>query len=453
MANQALYNQIEKYNICAECLEALHVGSANGDKEEVLTHPIDDIPFIQATSLSGAFRDYYTKLYGKAAAEALFGKSEMNGVKEQKSSNIRFTDGKFIEETVKLEIRPQLKIDSQSGTSAASKIKGGNQKSGQNFEMQYIAAGAKFQFTIYIYSQKYNQEIYNRMLQCFADIQAGNLQFGGQRSNGCGYLKFESIYYKKFDLRNQEERKKWFMEYSENRTNDSKNILGKLPSANHSKAYDIYLYGKTEGDLLVKGIAVTDYGINEPDAMNIQNAQKDYIIPASSIKGAVRNRMEMIAAYKKLDHNLIDAIFGKASTNGTDGNLGVIQFRDTIIGEKERNDCADIRTRIHIDKFTGGVMNTALFKEKNTSGELEIHIEILNNEYSDQACGLLILALRDMANGQVTLGSGYSVGRGFIHVDTIMITNKQQETCTLDFNQNRVMNNENIVSNCLKSLI
>ena len=56
------YNEIIKYEVIAVCTQPLHVGSAVGDKEEVLIHPVDDIPFIQATSIAGVFRNYYEKI-------------------------------------------------------------------------------------------------------------------------------------------------------------------------------------------------------------------------------------------------------------------------------------------------------------------------------------------------------------------------------------------------------
>ncbi len=42
--------------------------------------------------------------------------------------------------------------------------------------------------------------------------------------------------------------------------------------------------GSTEGELLVKSIAVQEYGKGTPDCMNIQNAAKEYIVPGSSLQ-------------------------------------------------------------------------------------------------------------------------------------------------------------------------
>lgn len=78
-----------------------------------------------------------------------------------------------------------------------------------------------------------------------------------------------------------------------------------------------------------------------------------------------------------------------------------------------------ISHRIHIDKFTGGVIHGGLFSEKNVAGSMSIRIAIKNNksaDIADKVCGLLIMALRDLAIGAMSVGGGYSVGKGILSV-------------------------------------
>ena len=75
---KAQYNQVEKYIITAKCETPLHIGSAVGDKSEVLTHPVENVPFIQATGLAGVFRDYYQHTYKESHTEKIFGRSKKN---------------------------------------------------------------------------------------------------------------------------------------------------------------------------------------------------------------------------------------------------------------------------------------------------------------------------------------------------------------------------------------
>ena len=104
MEQRKSYDKILKYSVTAKCTEPLHIGSASGAKEEVLVHPVDDIPFIQATSIAGVFRGYYEQTYGEEKAAELFGHrrfkektSNKNTEKDSEhESKIRFTDGKFL---------------------------------------------------------------------------------------------------------------------------------------------------------------------------------------------------------------------------------------------------------------------------------------------------------------------------------------------------------------------
>lgn len=182
-------------------------------------------------------------------------------------------------------------------------------------------------------------------------------------------------------------------------------------------AYEIEVKAETENELLVKGIAVEDFGKDAPKATNIKNTKGKYIIPGSSFKGSVRNRMSMIADYMGLNGALIFDAFGKASDADESGITGNLRFRDIVV-EKEKD---APRTRIRIDKFTGGVVNGGLFSELNVSGNLDITIQIANKNHPDAVTGLLLLALRDLGCQLYALGSGQSVGKGYVNVKEITV--------------------------------
>ncbi len=443
------YSQVEKYRIDAICKEPLHIGSANGDREEVLTHPIDQVPFIQASSLAGVFRSCFCQIYGKKETERIFGYSYFSEEAEQ-SSRIRFTDGIFQTETIKIEIRPRLKLNSATGTVDAKKNKGTWQYSGQKFNMQYVAAGAEVSFIIYYFGEEKETRFCQEFLTCLSAIQNGTLQFGGQKSNGCGYLELLQVFYQHYNLKEEADRNRWMQEENEEKSNAQKLDLSALPLAKGNRAFEIQLDGQVETELLVKGLAVTGHGRDIPDSMNIQNGKKEFIIPASSLKGAIRNRIEMIQAYKQIDPKQIDILFGKAASKEEEGRMGLFCFYDTIVREEKKND--NIQMRIRIDKFTGGARRGGLFSQKNITGKVTMHIGILNGEQADQACALLIYALRDLANGEVAIGSGYGIGKGLIRADQITITNDRGEIGILDFQKGMIQDPNQILSACLQAL-
>ena len=107
------YAVITKYVVTAECTTPLHIGNAVGSKDEVLIHPVDNKPFIQASSIAGAFRAYYEK-HCENGETQLFGgiKYTDGGESDSYESRIRFEDGIFLTQTEKvhLELRPRVSI-------------------------------------------------------------------------------------------------------------------------------------------------------------------------------------------------------------------------------------------------------------------------------------------------------------------------------------------------------
>lgn len=437
------YQKIIKYLVKAVCAQPLHIGSAFGDKEEVLVHPTDDRPFIQASSISGVLRQYYEKLHDEKQTERLFGTTSFDG-----ASKVRFSDGIFSEKDLILELRPRVKINPETGTCDNSIIKGTNMQAGHKFNMEYIGAGAEFQFSFYLYDDALQDDLEDVL----AAVHQESVQFGGQKSNGCGFINLKSLKRKTFDMTKQEDRRKWADEEMLE-DHEYEDIFSHMEaSSKKAIAYEVMVEGNTEGELLVKNIAVQDYGKDAPDSMNIRNAAKDYIVPGSSLKGSFRSQMERIASYIGND-NIIDGTFGKSGNSQSAGRAGNIVFYDTIVGNREDNDCARVKSRIHIDKFTGGVMHGALFNEKNVSGMVNFHIVIYDRNAPDSTCGLLLMALRDMALGVMNVGGGFNVGKGIIDVKKIVVRDCiNRNEAVIEFKTGRITDGYGIVTKCMKAV-
>jgi CRISPR/Cas system CSM-associated protein Csm3 (group 7 of RAMP superfamily) len=442
MADRREYNSITKYALTAVCEQPMHIGSALGDAESVLVHPVDDIPFVQATSLAGVFRAASLRRNGKEDTELLFG----TGV-QQSGSAVYFSDGIFEGKKIPLELRPHVEIDRRSQSAGAVDRKGSERSAGQKFETEYIGAGAKFSFSIYLYSDE-NREKLEAVL---ADIHTGNIAFGGKKSSGCGAIHFEKIGRRIFNMTNQEDRKLWADEDS---LPDSvyQDILSELPkSADAADAYEIVVEGKTENAIMVKSIAVSEFGAEAPDAENIKNAKQEYIVPGSSIRGTIRSQMEKIAAYLHCG-SIIEESFGSQEQAGN------LWFYDAVVGTvEEQNESKNaLSHRIHIDKFTGGVMHGGKFSERNAHGHLSLKIVIRDQNQPDATCGLLLFALRDLAIQTMNLGGGYSVGKGMILVDQIRVTDwKNQKNAVLSILSepvDQIQDEQGLIAACMSAV-
>lgn len=447
MADIFRYDKIVKYKVTAECTQPLHIGSAAGDAGQVLVHPLDDIPFMQAAGIAGVFREYYARLHTKEEAEKLFG----SHLAEEacRESRIRFTDGIFCADTKNLyiELRPRVKIDPKTAACGSSTIQGSNIIAGTKFSMEYIAAGTRMDFSIYLYDadkKKNLEEVLNA-------VQQQQIQFGGQKSNGCGYLRMIQLLRREFDMKNAQDRKLWMCE-EELEDRFYENILDKLPQPSQTScAYEITAYGSTEGDLLVKSIAVSDYGKGAPDSMNMQNAKKEYIIPGSSFKGVIRSQMQQIADYLGVS-DIIERTYGITDSREQKGYNGNIRFYDTCVGNREDNDKNHVSHRIHIDKFTGGVMHGGLFTEKSAFGDVKFKICIIDKNEPDRTAGLLLLALRDLASGLTGVGGGQNVGRGFIRMDKMIIKQKGGAQAEIKFAEHQIHDEAGMIQTCLRAV-
>ncbi len=452
------FRRITKYLVTAECTQPLHIGNATGDKEEVLIHPVDDMPFIQATSIAGVLRGYYALSHSEKDVDRLFGarRSVSGDNSAGNGSRIRISDGKFCDKSPVLELRPRVSIAPETGSCEAGTIKGTEKRAGHKFNMEYIGAGARFEFAVYLYEDDRQEDLE----EILAAIHGEQVQFGGQKSNGCGYMKLVSVKKKIFDMTSAEDRRLWSAEdeIGDQEYTDILSVIESKAAADRTEAYEITVKGCTEGNLLVKSITVPDYGEDAPDCMNLRNAAGNYIVPGSSLKGAVRSQMEKIAGYLGREEIIRDT-FGYTGDLGKNGKAGNIVFHDTVVGSKTDNDRAELLShRIHIDKFTGGVMDGGLFCEKNVSGNLNICISIKNRNHPERTCGLLLLALRDLAIGVMSLGSGYNVGKGIIDVREIIVkdTGNGQEA-RIHFKKDEsecygITDENRIISQCIQAV-
>ncbi len=444
---------IDKYYLKLETDAPLHVGSAAGERSDLLVHPVTDMPFLQASGLAGVLRSASELINGGEETDRLFG-AAITGEDDTLSnagSRIRISDGEFVPETIRLESRPRVAIDPVSGSVGSSTISGSGKSSGHKFEMELIGAGAVLSFTIYLMHGEKDQDR-EALEAVLSELAAGHLQAGGQKSNGAGFLILRKLLHKRFFLSRESDRSAWYQEHKMEES-DYEDLTEKLILSDHSaKAYDIVITGKTEGALLVKAASVAEYGPGAPDAENMKNASGQYIIPGSSLKGALRSQVSLIA--KRLNKPaLVKAMFGSGGEKDRCGKRGNVISLDTVIGKDARKVFTKLQHRIHIDQFTGGVMQTGLFAERTVSGDLALHIVVDDFGDPEASVGMILLAVRDLAEGLWNLGSGFNVGRGFICVDKMLIRPLLTEGQTeLEFTDGKVVDPENRLQTYLQAV-
>ncbi|NLZ83994.1 MAG: hypothetical protein GX915_10065 [Clostridiales bacterium] len=437
---EAIYSAIERFDVIAECMGPLHIGSTSGSKDDVLIHPVSQRPFVQATGIAGALRAYYEKVFTETDAEELFGIMKEND--SENASKIKITDGIFTSDVI-MERRPHLSINPETGSCDSSEVLGTDKKSGHKYDMNYVGAGSRFIFSLYIFEK--DEQYKERIVRCLSAMNSGEIQIGAKKSSGCGELCIKEASYIYFNLVNKEDRIKWYAD-----TKPTEII--KLEANKSTYGYEIEVQAETENEMLIRSIAVAGYGDDTPDTVNIQNSKKEYIIPGSSIKGVIRNRVEMICNQLNLKEDTVAHIFGKRKDDEADGISGNAKFSDTIVGTREENDIMPIRKRIKVDKFTGGAMDGKLFSSKNIHGRLCIKISIIDDAYADRSCALILFALRDTANKMVSFGSSSSIGNGYLNVERVNVKANNNEEIIMDFVNSKLQDQNGMFARIMSTL-
>lgn len=137
-------------------------------------------------------------------------------------------------------------------------------------------------------------------------------------------------------------------------------------------------------------------------------------MPGSSVKGAVRARVQAIADLLHCSES-VDELFGRGAAQGDNGIAGRVQFTDVVLDKAKEQKIS----RIRINKFTGGVIRRGLFTEEPLKSGVTLTITAPQDDIC--GCALLVYALRDLGLGLYNLGSGGAVGRGYIKVSRIAI--------------------------------
>ena len=128
-------------------------------------------------------------------------------------------------------------------------------------------------------------------------------------------------------------------------------------------------------------------------------------------------------------------------TETGDGKKGLVLFDEVRVryNENVNSRCC---TRIRINKFTGGVIEKALINEEPVSAGAQISISMPGYAGDENATEkkrmylLMLYALRDLGLGLYNLGGGQSIGRGYVKVAAVEVSDGIRSG-TMYFDENR----------------
>lgn len=419
----AKFNYAVCYQVKATCLSPLRTGGSDG----TLLLDGDGQYFIQGSSIAGVLRSYLTREQGEDAASHLFGDARGSGT----DSLLTVSDGTF-STAPEAQHRPRLRIDRRTGTG----------EDGKFFETDGLPVGAELSFQLLLKLQvpmeqlqskevAQEQETVEQLLQA---MHTGVITLGGQRSNGFGAVELE-VSRQCYDLTDEADRMAWIRDEAPVRTERLMLKDGK------ERGISFVLTGHMPSVFVRSGHTEAEKKKQEEESEEEAKKRKSIalpmkelgqcLLPASSIKGCVRSQAERIAAYLGREE-LISSLFGQEAERGFTGTAAKLRVHECQIeAVKEKIDI----TRTRINRFTGGVMEKKLFSLRPVSGKVTIQVDLVRPT-TEQERAILFYALRDLAAGLYGIGSGGTVGYGYL-MDAALTVHDGEKNCTFHYDEHQ----------------
>lgn len=426
---------------------------SNGDSEDIVDMPLlvapDDgrTPLLTGASIGGALRAFLCNWqYGYGVtetsgsmAETLFGARRADPDGEQSRLIVEDAYG----QAPGIEIRDGIRLDPDSGTAAENAL----------FDMQLWPAGTtfplRFELPVCESTEENPSEHEATLLQMLAialsGLESGDITLGARKQRGFGQIGIQGWRIKTYDLANINELIDWitlgarplkFRTGEKSRIDEALDVKIEIPD--QRRWFGIDAEFAIQGSILIAGPSPEDLG---PDKVHLTSRQHDGehrpVAPGTSLGGALRSRALKIArtvGEEARAIQIVEDIFGPQAIEGNDDR----RVKSGLLGVTEKTVDADqfglVQSRVSIDRFTGGALDSALFNEQPVFGgtlKLQMTLKSSKSERykSDHHAriGLLLLLLKDLWTEDLPVGGEKGVGRGRLKGIEANITDKQPE--------------------------
>lgn len=372
-----------------------------GVYNDILNDTVDDIvvtyhdgqPFIPGTSLAGVLRQAIQDILSDVD-NVLFG-----SIDEHKGMQSALQINDIPLKNTNISVRDGICIDDVLGVT----------KDGAKYDFEVIESGAYGTLRIDCLIRECHQnqvDIIENSLKILANLLKNGISIGARTVNGFGRIACEDISLEHYDFTRPESVQGWLL-----RKPGATIPIPKEPIvAKRDLNIDMDCY--LEDTILIKSIFEAVW----------EDKSLTLFIPGTSVKGVLRHQCARILNVLGHKATMTDNLFGYSNDKTKKSHKGRILvnevYFDTAYTQEEQH-------RIRVDRFTGGVMNGALFADhplRNTKGEtltFPLHIKI--KDCSDSEAGLAMLLVKDLMTGQVTMGANRTIGCGRIRGNFVTI--------------------------------
>jgi CRISPR/Cas system CSM-associated protein Csm3 (group 7 of RAMP superfamily) len=420
----------------------LSSGDAEADTDlPLLRDTIDNKALLLGSSIAGALRSYL----GNHKPNA-----QLFGVARRETEGIQsplIVEDALSKSMIKTELRDGVKIDDKTGT-AFDKAK---------YDLELLQAGTQFDLG---FELLVNPETENRLKEELAialyGLEEGHIPIGMKKHRGFGQCHVQQWQIWEFDLTNVSEREAWLLFHHQHRSLHngipvhkciSKELKNDLVVKRLIDTCSIEATFTLASPLLIRS-GQHDQS-KAPDVVHLKSNRNNRIQPiisGTSLAGILRHRAVKIINTLNLNVSIVNVeeIFG------TEQKASRLTVQESVI----ENTVDLVQNRIAIDRFTGGALDGALFSEQPVcpSPETQIILKLQLKKATDPEIGLLLLLMKDLWTGDLTIGGGSSIGRGRLQGKLATIFHQEQIYTIEQSGETLIINHPDILENFVKSL-
>lgn len=372
-----------------------------GVYNDILNDTVDDIvvtyhdgqPFIPGTSLAGVLRQTIQDILSDAD-NVLFG-----SIDEHKGMQSALQINDIPLKNTNISVRDGICIDDVLGVT----------KDGAKYDFEVIESGAYGTLRIDCVVRECHQnqvDIIEEALKILANLLKNGISIGARTVNGFGRIASEDISLEHYDFTKPESVQDWLL-----RKSGATITIPEAPMvAKRDLIIDMDCY--LEDTILIKSIFEAGW----------EDKSLTLFIPGTSVKGVLRHQCARILNVLGRGATMTDKLFGYSNDKTKKSYKGRVLVNEVYFGTTYTQ---EEQHRIRVDRFTGGVMNGALFTDyplRNKKGEkltFPLHIRI--KDCTDSEAGLAMLLVKDLMTGQVTMGANRTIGCGRIRGNSVTI--------------------------------
>lgn len=385
-------------------LSPLLIGSGRDEKADTEVMLRNGKPYIPASSFTGKLQREFKKKFDVQTQE----ETQLNyfwgnkaGTPGEASAQSHFVVEDLLmaeNQTKAIEIRDGVKIAYATGTA----------EEGAKYDYQCVSKGVKFYFKATItLREKFDGAIFQQIIASIQEILKTDFSIGAL--TGTGFGKMELVDFSVYAFEFPKDAVSWFHYLQNGSISNILDLKSEPFPFKQNKNFHLQATFQLKNTLMVGA-----YGIQpeEADKRHL-HSQGEPILPAKSIKGAIRHRANKILNTLKIDDQnvLLYELFGTPMDSKTK-RASRLKIQEVVLEGLDTH----LQDRIKIDRFTGGTMDGALFNSEPLVTKLEksFSIQFTIEDFKDEEVGLLLLLLKDLWTEDLAIGGEKNIGRGLL---------------------------------------